>query len=52
MSLGFQATSTDEFGDHIQFAGTERKLGGVVVAMSSWACGNDFTYSGGRSVQR
>jgi len=31
VSLGFQATSTDEFGDHIQFAGTERKLGSVVV---------------------
>lgn len=42
-SIGFQATSTDEFGDHIRFAGTERRLSSVVVGMSNWACGNDFT---------
>ncbi len=52
VSLGFQATSTDEFGDHIQFAGTERKLGSVVVAMSNWACGNDFTLVNGNWVPK
>lgn len=46
-SIGFQARSTDEFGDHIQFAGTERGLGSVVVSMTNWACGNDFTLVGG-----
>lgn len=51
-SQAFQATSTDEFGDYIKFAGTERKLGSVVVAMSNWACGNDFTFSGGTWVPK
>ena len=46
-SIGFQARSTDEFGDHIQFAGTERDLSSVVVSMANWACGNDFTLVGG-----
>ena len=47
VSQAFQATQTDEFGDYVKFAGTERKLGSVVVAMSNWACGNDFTLVGG-----
>ncbi|MBP6789703.1 MAG: hypothetical protein KA170_19095, partial [Candidatus Promineofilum sp.] len=46
-SVGFQATSTDEYGDHIQFAGSERGLKSVVLGMSSWSCGNDFTLVGG-----
>ena len=51
-SQAFQATSTDEFGDYIMFAGTERQLGSVVVAMSNWACGNDFTFSSGNWVPK
>lgn len=37
-SLGFEATSTSEFGDHIAFAGTERHLESASVVMSSWGC--------------
>ena len=38
-SLGFEATSTSEFGDEITFAaGTNRQLTNVVVTMSSWGC--------------
>lgn len=49
-SLGYQATSTTEAGDHIAFAGTARKLDSVTVGMSSWALfsswANDARYSG------
>ena len=45
-SLAYQATQTDEIGDHIKFAGTERGLDSVVVSMTNWACGNDFTWNG------
>lgn len=51
-SEGFQATSTDEFGDHIAFADTERGLGSVVVSMTNWACGNDFTWNGSTWVPK
>ncbi len=37
-SLGYQATSTDEFGDYIQLGGTDRTLTTISVALSSWAC--------------
>lgn len=38
-SLGFQATQTDQFGDHVSFAaGTSRHLKTISVGMSSWAC--------------
>jgi len=37
-SLGFEATSTSEFGDSITFAGTARTLQSVTVTMSSWGC--------------
>lgn len=38
-SLGFQATQTDEFGDHVAFTpGSSRTLGSATVLMSSWAC--------------
>ncbi len=36
-SLGFQATSTSEFGDYIHLAGTNRLLKTVTVTMSTWA---------------
>lgn len=36
-SLGYQATSTSEFGDHIQFGGAARKLDAVTVTMVTWA---------------
>ncbi len=43
-SLGFQATSTKEFGDHIKLGGTERELGELSITMNNWACENDFIY--------
>jgi hypothetical protein len=36
-SLGYQATSTAEFGEHVVLAGTERDLTGVTLGLSSWA---------------
>lgn len=41
-SLGYQATSTQEFGDRIGLAGTERDLTTVRVGMSSWALRQDY----------
>lgn len=41
-SLGYQATSTQEFGNQIQFAGTERNLSTVTVALSDWAKSSDW----------
>jgi hypothetical protein len=41
-SLGFQATQTAEFGDLIQFAGSNRKLGTVTVTMVTWAPHSDW----------
>lgn len=40
-SLGYQATSTDEFGDYIQLGGENRVLDDVTVTLSSWARWSD-----------
>ncbi len=44
-SLGYQATSTSEFGDRITFGGTERKLSTVTLTMSSWAHSEDYGFA-------
>jgi hypothetical protein len=41
-SLGFQANQTAEFGDLIQFDGTERTLTQVTLVMSDWAVASDY----------
>lgn len=41
-SLGYQATQTDEFGDRIDLAGTDRGLQSVTVTLSSWARSEDY----------
>jgi hypothetical protein len=41
-SLGYEATSTSEFGDHVAFAGVARQLTTVEVSLTSWTCENDF----------
>ena len=38
VSVGFEATSTSEFGGQLGFAGAERTSPDVTVLMSSWAC--------------
>ncbi len=53
VSLGYQATSTREFGDHVRFAETYRDLSTVTVQMSNWAKYSDWSGSygaGGYSV--
>lgn len=49
-SVGFQATSTSEFGDSVHLSGTDRVLNKVTVTMSDWALFSDYTsdsrYSG------
>ncbi len=37
-SLGYEATSTSEFGGLVEFAGTQRNKPIVIVGMSSWGC--------------
>jgi hypothetical protein len=37
-SVGFEATSTSEFGGQVEFAGTARNNPAVTVMMSSWGC--------------
>ncbi len=45
-SVGFEATSTTEFGDHISFiAGDERELHSATVMMSSWGCESGSWYA-------
>lgn len=41
-SLGFEATSTSEFGDYVHLAGTNRTLDSVTVTMSNWALYSDY----------
>ena len=40
VSLGFEATSTSEFGDLVQLAPGARRLDSVEVLLSSWGCEN------------
>lgn len=51
-SLGYQATSTSEFGDYIHLGGTNRILDTVTVTLSDWAKYSDYSsnemYSGDR----
>src|SRR6266850_8516216 len=42
-SLGYQATQTSEFGDLIQFAGTDRSLTTVTLVMSDWALASTYS---------
>lgn len=42
VSLGYQATSTSQFGDLIQFGGTSRTLNSATVTMSDWAKFSDY----------
>jgi hypothetical protein len=48
-SLGYEATSTSEFGGLIQFAGasSSNALTTATVAMSDWALASDYTPNGG-----
>jgi len=39
-SLGYQATSTSEFGDYIQLGGDERIITDITVGLTNWACEN------------
>ena len=41
-SLGFEATSTSEFGDKVHLAGTNRVLDEITVTMSDWALKSDY----------
>lgn len=41
-SLGFEATSTSEFGDYVHLGGTDRNLNTVTVTMSDWALHSDY----------
>jgi hypothetical protein len=45
VSLGYEATSTAEFGDRVAFAGLARNATTVTVTLSSWGCqaGNWFS---------
>jgi hypothetical protein len=49
-SVGYEATSTSEFGDYIHLSGTNRKLNTITVTMSDWAKYADYAsnplYSG------
>ncbi len=42
-SVGFEATSTSEFGDYVHLAGTNRNLNNITVTMSDWALFSDYS---------
>ncbi|MDX6582655.1 MAG: large repetitive protein [Solirubrobacterales bacterium] len=42
-SLGFEATSTDQFGDDVHLGGTDRVLKTVKVTLSDWALYSDYS---------
>jgi hypothetical protein len=42
-SVGFEATSTSEFGDYVHLFGTARVLNTVTVTMSDWALFSDYS---------
>jgi hypothetical protein len=41
-SVGYEATSTSEFGDYVHLGGTNRNLNTVTVTMSDWALYVDY----------
>lgn len=41
-SVGFEATSTSEFGDYVHLGGANRLLKTVTVTMSDWALATDY----------
>jgi len=41
-SVGYEATSTSEFGDFVHLGGTDRNLNTVTVTMSDWALYSDY----------
>jgi hypothetical protein len=43
VSLGYEATSTSEFGDRVTLGGTDRVLSSVTVTMSDWALYSDYS---------
>jgi len=45
-SVGAEATAFDEFGNEVQFDGTNRNLTNVTVEMSSWGCLTGHWYNG------
>jgi hypothetical protein len=53
-SLGFEATSTSQFGDQVHLGGTNRVLDSVTVTMSDWALYSDYAtdarYAGNSST--
>lgn len=42
VSLGYQATSTAEFGDYITLGGSRRRAGTATVTMSNWALNSTY----------
>ena len=46
-SLGYQATSTSEFGDKVTLAAGPRTLSSVDLLLSSWACESGAQTTGG-----
>lgn len=46
VSLGYEATSTSEFGDAVSLGGTDRALTTVKIVMSDWAKKSDYPLVG------